>query len=212
MPAESLLTAHSKIENDCLASMRATAARLAFHPRGTVRCEGAPLFRNQLARDFACLLDVDAGVISWRCLPMVIMKEEDTHVPDFLVQRTDGSFVADAVPSEGNCASDWVCSAVLRQGHRYEAWPADRIRSGFRLQNAQDLLRYARWQTPLGDRVRLLAALDEHSSLTVVECLSALREIVPIAGLSSLILHRFVEIDLDEARIGPETTVRRCRD
>ncbi|WP_210388408.1 hypothetical protein [Mesorhizobium caraganae] len=74
-----------------------------------------------------------------------------------------------------------------------------------------DLLRYARWHCPLGDRVRLLAALDEHGSLTVAECLAAFHETVPIAGLSSLVLRRFVEIDLDEARIGPETAVRRIR-
>jgi hypothetical protein len=53
--------------------------------------------------------------------------------------------------------------------------------------------------------------LDEFASMTVAECLPAFRETVPIAGLSSLILHRFVEIDLDEARIGPETMVRRRR-
>lgn len=212
MLAEGSLTAHSKIETDCLVSTRAAAARFAFHPRGTVRCEGIPLFRNQLTRDFACLLDVDVRVISWRCLPMAITGGEYTHVPDFLIERIDGSLIADAVLPEGSGALNWVCSASLRSGYRYEAWSSDQIRSGFRLLNARDLLRYARWSCPLGDRVRLLAALDEHGTLTVAECLSAFRETRPIAGLSSLILHRFVEIDLDEARIGPETPVRRHRD
>ncbi|WP_246688925.1 hypothetical protein [Mesorhizobium sp. WSM4310] len=63
----------------------------------------------------------------------------------------------------------------------------------------------------MGDRIRLLGALDEAGSVSVGECLAAFRETVPIAGLSSLVLHRFVEIDLDEARIGPETAVRRIR-
>jgi hypothetical protein len=170
------------------------------------------LFRNQLARDFACLLDVDVGVISWRCLPMAIMGREQAHVPDFLIERIDGLLIADAGLPEGSGALDWICCASLRLGYRYEAWPSDRIGSGFRLLNARDLLRYAKWSCPLGDRVRLLAALDEYGSLTVAECLSAFQEIRPIAGLSSLILHRFVEIDLDEARIGPETPVRRHRD
>jgi hypothetical protein len=53
--------------------------------------------------------------------------------------------------------------------------------------------------------------LDEQGSLSVSECLAAFRETVPIAGLSSLILHRFVDVDLDEAPIGPETAVRRFR-
>ena len=61
----------------------------------------------------------------------------------------------------------------------------------------------------MGDRVRLLAALDENGSMTVSECMPAFLETPPIAGLSSLILHRFVEIELDEARISPETQVRR---
>lgn len=30
-----------------------------FYPLGTVRCDGPVLFRDQLARDIACLLDVD---------------------------------------------------------------------------------------------------------------------------------------------------------
>jgi hypothetical protein len=47
--------------------------------------------------------------------------------------------------------------------------------------------------------------------LTVAECLNAFRETVPTPGLASLILHRFVDVDLDEARIGPETVVRRFR-
>lgn len=45
---------------------------------------------------------------------------------------------------------------------------------------------------PLGDRVRLLAALDEDGSIPVAECLGAFRETRSMAGLSSLILHRFV--------------------
>jgi hypothetical protein len=60
--------------------------------------------------------------------------------------------------------------------------------------------------------VRLLAALDEVGSMTVAECLPAFKETLPIAGFASLVLHHFIEIEPDEARIGPETTVRRRRD
>ncbi|AWM24856.1 hypothetical protein AOX55_00001596 [Sinorhizobium fredii CCBAU 25509] len=59
--------------------------------------------------------------------------------------------------------------------------------------------------------MRLLAALDEHGTLTLAECLSAFRETRPIAGLASMVLNRFIDIDLDEALIGPESTVRRRR-
>ncbi|MBO9127945.1 MULTISPECIES: hypothetical protein [unclassified Rhizobium] len=85
---------------------------------------------------------------------------------------------------------------------------ANEIRGGHRLQNAKDLLRYANYQTPLGDRIRLLAALEQEGSATVAECLSVFREISPMAGLSSLILRRWVTIDLDLELIAPHTTVR----
>lgn len=211
MFAEGLVTAHSKIESDCLASARGDASRLSFHPRGTVRCVGAPLFRNQLARDLGCLLDVDAEIISWSCIPLVLRDHDDTHVPDFVIERAGGLSILDTALSASDCPAAWIEAAALRLGHSYDAVPCDQIRGGFRLLNARDLLRYARWNCPLGDRVRLLAALDENGSMTVAECMPAFRESPPIAGLSSLILHRFVEIDLDDARIGPETQVRRSR-
>lgn len=61
----------------------------------------------------------------------------------------------------------------------------------------------------VGDRVRLLAGLDENGSLTVAECFGAFLETQPMAGLASLFLHRVVHIDLDHGLIGPETVVRR---
>jgi hypothetical protein len=43
---------------DPLEVIRSEAAVLTFHPRGTHRCVGAPVFRSQLARDLTCLLDL----------------------------------------------------------------------------------------------------------------------------------------------------------
>jgi hypothetical protein len=42
--------------------------------------------------------------------------------------------------------------------------------------------------------------------------MGAFQELNPMAGLSSLILHRFVTIDLDAEPIGPHTVVRIFRD
>ncbi|ANL10320.1 MULTISPECIES: hypothetical protein [unclassified Rhizobium] len=61
---------------------------------------------------------------------------------------------------------------------------------------------------PLGDRIRILAALEQEGCATVSECMSTFREINPMAGLSSLILHRFVAVDLDAELIAPHTSVR----
>lgn len=86
---------------------------------------------------------------------------------------------------------------------------ADEIYDGPRLKNAKDLLRYANYNVSLGDRLRLLSALDEHGTLTVAESLTAFSETMPVAGLAVMILHGFIEVDLDASLIGPETTVRR---
>ena len=203
------MTAQPKIEDLTIETVRAQAEALSFHPRGTVRCSGKPLFRSRLARDLGCLLDFDRDVVEWACLPLILRNGSLSHIPDFLVMGGQGVWLMDATDL---VPEPWVEQATRDEGFRYRWRATDEIRAGARLANACDLLRYSSWSCSLGDRVRLLAALDEHGSLTVAECLSAFRETRPIAGLSSLILHRFVEIDLDEARIGPETPVRRHRD
>lgn len=203
------MTAQPQIEDITIETVRAQAEVLSFHPCATVRCSGRPLFRNRLARDLGCLLDLDRDVVEWACLPLVLRNRDQSHVPDFLVAGGQGVWLMDATDL---APEPWVEQATRDEGFRYRWRSAAEIRAGARLANARDLLRYASWSCPLGDRVRLLAALDEHGSLTVAECLSAFQETRPIAGLSSLILHRFIEIDIDEARIGPETPVRRCRD
>ena len=81
-----------------------------------------------------------------------------------------------------------------------------------RLDNARELLRYARWRPTLGDRVRLLAFLDQEGSLCLADCMTAIRAgRDPIGTIAALALRRFVEIELDEAPIGPETRVSRFR-
>lgn len=206
------MAAHARIDTDYLTSARAAASSTPFYPRGTVRCEGLPLFRQVLARDLGCLLDLDPNVVSWSCLPLVLSNGDAQHIPDFIVERQDSTVLMDAArETHPTGHPDWIKPTAEQAGYRHETLTASQIHSGFRLVNARDLLRYARWRTPLGDRVRLLAALEEHGSMTLAECLPAFRETTPIAGLASLILQRFVEIELDDARIGPETAVRRHR-
>lgn len=202
------MIAQTNPEDLPIEAVRAEAGAASFYPRGTVRCTGRPMFRNQLARDLGCLLDVDPDVEEWSCLPLILRSGGRYHVPDFMVARGQGTWLLDAA----GCAPEpWIEEAARHEGFHY-AWRSDHeIRAGARLANARDILRYARWSCPLGDRVRLLAALDENGSIPVAECLGGFRETLPIAGLSSLILHRFVEVELDEAPIGPETLVRRCR-
>jgi hypothetical protein len=207
-----MMSPQPDIQDDPVAAARAIAASKTFAPRGTVRCLGIPLFRTQIARDLGCLLDFEFDVVSWTCLPTALGEGRAAYVPDFLVERESGTTIEDAVDGQVGAPASWIVETAHQAGHFYSATHSTQMNAGYRLQNARDLLRYARWHCPLGDRVRLLAALDEIGSMTVAECLPAFKETPPIAGFASLVLHRFIEVELDEARIGPETAVRRRRD
>jgi hypothetical protein len=151
------------------------------------------------------LLDVDDDVISWACQPVALSVVGGDYRPDFFVRRQLSDAIIDSV-SPTNILE--VAAAVaIEAGCRYEVIDQKSL-SPIRLKNAKDLLRYGGYETPLSDRIRLLAALEENGNLTVAECLPAFLDIKPIAGLASLVLHRFVTMDLDEI-IGPETQVSR---
>lgn len=199
---------------DPLALLRREAANRAFRPHGTVRCVGEPLYRTQAARDLACLLDVDPTVVSWTCLPCLMESGVGKpHVPDFAVTRADGVTLTDIGEEGSTDEPDWIADAAHDHGHRYEHLQATQLREGFRLENARDLLRYASFRAPLGDRVRLLAVIDDNGPLPLAHCMQIVRMGTdPIAVIASLILRRFLSVDLDEARIGPDTRVFRFRD
>jgi hypothetical protein len=180
-----------------------------FYPIHTVRCSGPVMFRSQLSRDIACILDVDDDVISWSCLSLSLTHENETYRPDIVVERADGFDVVDGFERDG--PPTWVFRKVRDAGFRYQIIERSAL-STIRLRNAKDLLRYARYEVSLSDRVRLLAALDEHGTLSVADALGAFAETKPIAGLASLFLQRLISMDLDESLIGPETIVRRKRD
>ncbi len=186
----------------------AVAAQV-FYPLHTVRCSGPGIFRSQLSRDIACILDVDDDVNSWSCMPFLLANENETYRPDFLVETVNGLVVIDSNVDAGRPA--WVGLKAQEAGYQYDvidrsALPATRLR------NAKDLLRYARYEVSLSDRVRLLALLDENGSLSVADALGAFADAKPIGGLASLFLQRFITMDLDVSLIGPETIVSRKRD
>lgn len=199
----------SKFELDFLADVRMHASRYGFYPRGTVRCTGVPCFRSQAARDLGCLLDLDPNVDTWNCLPLTLTDQCDVHVPDFAVYRDGKILLMDVLTSDRPSVASFVEDAARRNGYLHCAIDILKIGEGPRILNARDLLRYAKTQCALGDRIRLLAALEEHGSMPLIECLSAFQETRPVAGLAALVLGRFVSMELDEERIGPSTTVSR---
>ncbi|MBZ7924318.1 hypothetical protein [Ensifer adhaerens] len=183
------------------------AAANVFFPRATVSCKGGSAFRSQLARDLGCLLDVDDSVVGWSCLGFGFPVNGHPHITDFIVHYEDGTWaVVDAVEMKGHPD---VAAATERLGINYRFIPRCEIERGSRLQNAKDMLRYARYRTPLNDRVRLLAALEESGTMTISDTFSLFREVQPMTGISWLVLNRFIWVDLDEAVLGPDTTIRR---
>ncbi|MDM9627837.1 hypothetical protein QTL95_18255 [Rhizobium sp. S152] len=186
----------------------AVATNKQFYPSGTVRCSGVPMFRTQLARDLGCLLDVDRSVVAWTCLPRSVETGDGPHVFDFLVTYDDGAEVYfDAAEDAEDVPDVTEAAAIVGLRHCFEF--REFIEGGFRLLNARDLLRYARWRTPLNDRVRVLAVIEEAGSLQIGECLGLFREVAPMTGIAWMFLHRLIDLDLDDAMIGPETVVRR---
>lgn len=182
-----------------------------FTPLATIKCDGPALFRSQQARDFACLLDLDPEVARWSAAPPLLRDGDDEYRVDFLVLTADGaSFLID-VGQEEPSPPIWLASTIESMGHRYRPVAMIDFADSFRLRNAKDLLRYGFYRAPLGDRIRLLAGLEEMGSLSIAECLSAIREGRPMPTLASLILQGFLEVDLDDALISPETQVRRIR-
>ncbi|MES5097865.1 hypothetical protein ABUK73_06515 [Agrobacterium sp. BA1120] len=195
-----------------LRSSRQSASVRTFNPTATIKCDGPAVFRSQIARDAACLFDVNPSISSWHCMPMSLDYGGGVHVPDFGVLNEDGGrFLVDASDRIMPVDSEEIAVVAENHGIRYRRLVAEEIYDGARLQNAKDLLRYGGSVLALGDRLRLLAALDDNGNLTVAECLTAFTETRPVAGLAQLILRGFVEVDLDMELIGPETVVRRIR-
>jgi hypothetical protein len=155
-----------------------------------------------------CLLDLDPDVESWKCQPIELEVGNFVHSPDFLVTYASGAqWLLDA--NDAGIDPDVTEAAALRGfSHRYVG--REEREAGYRLRNARDLLRYGNFRCPLGDRIRVIAALDEVGSFTVAEGLGLFREGLPMAGLASLILQRLLSLELDDALIGPDTIVRRA--
>lgn len=184
----------------------------AFAPRHAVRCVGELRFRNQSARDLACLLDLDADVVDWTCLPPPLEYGTLRFAVDLAVTRSSGvELVLVDTGSENFTLPAWADEAAAERGAVLRIVPAGEL-VGDRLANARELLRYAKWRVSLSQRIGLVAALDQEGSLTLVECMSAVRGATdPIGVVAALALRRFVEIDLDSGPLGPETRVTRFR-
>ncbi|MBB5045948.1 hypothetical protein HNR60_000683 [Rhodopseudomonas rhenobacensis] len=197
-----------------LASIRDMASALFFPPKNTVRCVCLPMFRIQVARDVGCLLEIDPSVISGTCLPMVLSRRDRHHFPDFAVNRAIGTRLVDAVPVLGKrTPPEWVREAAQVLGYHYETYQEADLRGDIRLDHARDLLQYAAYRISLGGRVRIIITLlEESGSSPLSSCLQTISSgHDAIAITAALALQRFIEIELDDAGIEPDTAIFRFR-
>lgn len=195
-----------------ITAARSRGAIQVFPPIPAVKCDGPKLFRSQIARDLACLLDVNPSVAAWVCMPRSVDVDDRQHVPDFEARNIEGGrWYLDAPDRAFEIDAASVAGAFMREGIRYRLVASDELYLGPRLRNAKDLLRYADHNPPLGDRIRLLSVLEEEGALPMAEALQLFQETRGMAGLASMILREMVEVDLDEELLGPRTMVRRIR-
>ncbi|QQF02459.1 hypothetical protein [Sinorhizobium meliloti] len=182
-------------------------------PLPTLKCVGKPLFRSRQARDLACILDINPDVATWTAPGPTLKVGSCGHTPDFRVADHDGGVRFFDAPDRMLAVDiEQIEQVVREQRASYRLLAVDEVYdSGFRLRNARDLLQYANVTVSLADRLRLLGSLDQEGSLTLSDCLSVIRNTEPVAAIASLILQRFVDVELDDALIGPETMVRRIR-
>ncbi len=169
-----------------------------------------PSFRSNAVRDMASILDLNPSVQSWAGGTTALRAGRTRHIPDFQMEDADGRQWLLDVFDRRNPPDEGVLQAAASVlSVRYRMVDRAEIYDGFRLRNANDLLRYAGHVVPLGDRIRLLSLVGEHGPLSLSDCLRAVRETQPVAAVASLILQGYLEVELDEELIGPETMVRR---
>jgi hypothetical protein len=190
----------------------AVKSQSIYFPLASIKSGNPVRFRCQAVRDYTCLLDIDRDVFQWVSPGPTLLYLTEAHQTDLLVTNTDGETLLVTIGETTLPPPDWVAAVASAMGHDFRFEAVNVFSKGFRLRNAKDLLRYGRYRCPLGDRVRLLAALDDLGSLTVAECLSAFQEGKAMPSLAALILHGLLDVDLDSALIGPETPVRRIRE
>lgn len=180
-------------------------------PAATLKAIGRPVFRSQKARDYACLLDLDPDVISWQSVayPLTDLGDcRDHHYVDLEVRTVTQSFMVEVC--SGNAPPPcWLHDTLDACGYRYQMVLFSDL-NPVRLANARDLIRYSRYDATLGDRLRVLAGLDEMGTLTLAECLTAVQEGRAMETIASLILRGHIEVDLDDNLLAPDTVVRRA--
>ena len=160
------------------------------------------------------MLDLDPDVVSWRCVTEAIVNDSGAARPrwwhiDFAVETENEALLVEVWQTTTGGPA-WLPRVAEKMGYRHQAISIRELDQNI-FENSRDLMRYIGSEVPLGDRVRVLAGLDEMGSLTLAECLTAIRESRPMHTVAAMILNGMLEVDLSQALLGPDTVVRRAR-
>ena len=178
----------------------------------TLKGVGRPIFRSSAAYDLHCLMELDVEIVHWRCDAPKLEVGKRGHKPDFHIFYRDGDQgFADAHDRNGRVDAARMVQASLEIGTAYRLFRTEEVTGGFRLRNAKDLLRYKTWNVPLSERVRLLAALEIEGSMPLGDCLNTIGHRNAVPFVAALACQQFIEVEMDDAPIGPDTSVRRRR-
>lgn len=169
---------------------------------------------SRLGADFLTLCDLDPEIATVSRGDVTLeLAGGIGHQPAYRLVLEDGaSILADvvrdvtALPAPTQAIADAAAAA----GHGYRLETAATLRAEPRFSTMRLVASCRRVRVGAGDRVRVLAALDEAGTLPLIEAASAARGAVDgVAAVLALACEGIVAIEL-EGPLGPETRVRRA--
>ncbi|MGP9820038.1 hypothetical protein ACTZWW_08485 [Salinarimonas sp. NSM] len=168
---------------------------------------------SRLGADFLTLCDLDPEIVAVSRGDVTLEFTGGIgHQPAYrLVLEGGASILADVVPDASAlpAPTQAIADAAAAAGHGYRLETAATLRAEPRFTTMRLIASCRRVRVGAGDRVRILAALDEAGTLPLIEAASAARGAVDgVAAVLALACEGLVAVDLD-APLGPETPVRR---
>lgn len=167
---------------------------------------------TRLRSDFMMLCDLDPEIAAVsRGDVEIILPDGAVHRPAYkLVLEGGGEIIVDVVPGLDilPAAPGVIAEAAEDLGHSYQVETPSTVRAEPRFSTARLVAECRRVRVGAGDRVRVLAALEEAGPLPLIEVASAVRASRDgVEAVLSLACEGLVAVALD-APLGPETPVR----
>jgi hypothetical protein len=179
-------------------------------------------FESLIEADCIYLLEFDPAISFYREQPLTIHYQTDgrarRYTPDFHAVRSGQDVVIVCKPAHQvnrpenqrkfTAARAWCA----QEGAIFEVMTDESLREGWRLQNIKDLHYFARYTFAPAEKEAIQKAIVQlGAAATIGDVLMAVSPTAPLYAMS-LIMHMAwwheVILPLDDARIGPETSIR----